>query len=218
MFFAGGFMREKNKDKKINIEYSKKDRLIMAVLTALSVSFTYFFYGPINIYSNNKAEFIFTFKDFILPITLAFIGAFIILTVFVYLHKSFKINVITAAIISLFISGIIDNNLINKVVYTSGDASPLSRRNLIIFFVTYFVIFYATIFVSVLLKEKWKSVLIFLCVLLFGSNAAVTVSDFATKDLIHDTDINCNYVASEKGLYEASDKENIIVILEIKFK
>lgn len=206
-------MREKNKDEKINIEYSKNDRLIMAVLTALSVSFTYFFYGPINIYSNNKAEFIFTFKDFILPITLAFIGAFIILTIFVYLHKSFKINVITAAIISLFISGIIDNNLINKVVYTSGDASPLSRRNLIIFFVTYFVIFYATIFVSVLLKEKWKSVLIFLCVLLFGSNAAVTVSDFATKDLIHDTDINCNYVASEKGLYEASDKENIIVIL-----
>jgi hypothetical protein len=206
--------KEKSERKKLEpLDYTKKERLLMAALLSLAVSFTYFFYGPIDIYANNMAELAITFKDIILPITLTFVGSFVVITGILFLFKSHLLNIVTAVIISLFISGVIDNNITNKVVYTSGDVSPHSDRNGLIFFVTYFIIMNITAIVSVLLKKKWKNALIFLCVLLFGTNAAALTSDFITKDLVHDNSINCDYVISKKGLFEVSGKENIIVIL-----
>ncbi len=204
----------KNKSKKLeSVEYTKKERFLMAALTSLGVTFTYFFYGPIDIYSNNMAEFAVTFKDIFPLITAVFLISFAVMTSLLFLLKSHVMNIVTAMIMSLFISGVIDNNITNRVVYTSGDASPITRKGTVIFFATYIIFAYAMAFLALFLKYKWKNVLIFLCVLLFGTNAAALAGDFFTKDLIHDNDINCRYVISNDGLYEASDKENIILIV-----
>lgn len=206
-------MKKREKKSLEAIDYTKKERLLMAALTSLAVTFTYFLYGPIDIYSNNMAELAITFKDIILPVIIAFLFFFAAFTAVLYIFKSNAVNVATAAIISLFISGLIDNNITNKVVYTSGDTEPLSVKNQILFFGTYLVVLYITVFAALLLKKKWKSVLVFLCILLLGTNAAALAGDFAKKDLINDTSINCSYVVSKKGLFEVSEKENIIVIL-----
>ena len=122
--------KEKSERKKLEpLDYTKKERLLMAALLSLAVSFTYFFYGPIDIYANNMAELAITFKDIILPITLTFAGSFVVITGILFLFKSHLLNIVTAVIISLFISGVIDNNITNKVVYTSGDVSPRSDSN-----------------------------------------------------------------------------------------
>ena len=69
----------------------------------------------------------------------------------------------------------------------------------------------------VLLKNKWKNVCAFICVLLIAMNSATLVSDFATKDFVNKNGTTINYALSEKNLFGVSKKENVVYFLFDRF-
>ncbi len=211
-------MKEKKEKKKIEFEkYTLKEKLLISCLTGFTVSFVLILFGSIDIYSNNIKEFAFTFKDIALPLFLLFIGVAVLISAVLMLFQRIWLNILSSIPISIIISSYVCNFLLSKPMIVSGDATEMSNTEYYIMIVTYVVIIFGTMYLSIFITKKWKSLITFLCVLLIGMNGASLVSDFIKNDLIHDNDISCEYVLSKKGMNEVSEKENIIYILFDRF-
>ena len=210
--------REKKERKRIEFEkYSLKEKLLISCLTGFAVSFVLFLFGPFDIYANNMQEFAFTFKDIAPMFLLLFLAFAVVISGLLMLLQRFALNIFSSIPISILFAGIIDGIISRRASIISGDVKNLSDAEyykvmaLLIITVLFFV------YLSIVLAKKWKSVIAFLCILLIGMNGASLAADFVTKDLIHDNDINCDYVLSQKGLSSVSEKENIIYILFDRF-
>ncbi len=202
------------KEKKTDIKkYTLKEKLLISCLTGFAVSFVLFLFGPVDIYANNMQEFAFTFKDIVLPILLQFVGVAVLISAFLMLFQKLFLNIVSAMILGIVLSGVVENLLNKNPVIMSGDVTELNTAAFYKFSIIYLVIILFCVYASLFLKEKWKTAVIFLCVLLVGMNGSALVADFVNKDLVHDNDINCEYVLSKKGLDSVSEKENIIYIL-----
>lgn len=210
------FLKKLNDKKAPDVNYSKKERLIIALLTSLTVSFIFILFGPVDIYANNKQEFAFTFSDFILPLLIIFFCAWTLLFLLLYIFKGKALNIAATGILSAVLAGFINSNFINRVTFVSGDAKS-SGNSEIISLLVFALIISVLVTVSLVIGKRWKSVIIFLCVLFLGMNGSSFISDMVTKDLINDNDIGCDYVLSEKNLFTVSEKENIIYILFDRF-
>lgn len=198
-------------------KYEKKERLTIAALTSLAVTFVYLLYGPIDIYANNKEEFAFAFSDLALPVFLIFAASFVVLSAVLYLFKGKAINVISSALLSVMLYMFFDSAFLNKVSFVSGDVVTNGYEKETISAVLCVMIISIMTFVSMAIGKKWKGVAVFLAVLILGMNGSGLVSDFATKNLLSDNSINCDYVLSEKNLLEVSEKENVVYFLFDRF-
>ncbi|MGN1122766.1 MAG: hypothetical protein ACI4RR_00360 [Eubacterium sp.] len=198
-------------------KYEKKERLTIAALTSLAVTFVYLLFGPIDIYANNKEEFAFAFSDLALPVILIFLASFAVLSVLLYFLKGKVLNVITSVLLSLTLYMFVDSALLNKVSFVSGDVVSNGFEKESISAILCVLVLSIMAFVSMAIGKKWKGVAVFLAVLILGMNGSGLVSDFATKDLFGDNSINCDYVLSEKNLFEVSEKENVVYFLFDRF-
>ncbi len=208
----------KKDKKKIEFEkYSVKDKLFISCLTGFSTSFVLCFFGPIDIYANNLREFAFTFKDIIFPFILVFLGVAVGIAAVLMLFQRFFLNILSSIPFSVIIASLIDGMVNRSPKIVSGDVAEISDKEYITMVLIFVLCVFGFILLSLFLTKKWKSVVAFLCVLLIGMNGASLVSDFVTKDLIHDNSINCDYVLSKTGIDEVSEKENVIYILFDRF-
>ncbi len=208
----------KKEKKQIEFEkYTFKEKLLISCLTGFTVSFVLCLFGPIDIYANNMQEFAFTFKDMALPVFLLFVGVAVGVAALLMCFQRFILNIISSLPLSLIVASIIEGIINRSPKIISGDVAEASDREYYIMIITYVVCIFGFAFLSICVTEKWKNVVVFLCVLLVGMNGASLVSDFINKDLIHDNSINCDYVLSKDGLDSVSGKENIIYILFDRF-
>ena len=208
----------KKEKKKIEFEkYTVKEKLLISCLTGFTASFILFLFGPIDIYANNMQEFPFTFKDIAMPIVALYLVVAVAISAILMLFQRFALNIISSLPFSMIIAGTLDNMLSKKPMMNSGDVSDLSNFDYYKMVFIFIVVFFSLLYLSVFVTKKWKNIVIFLSVLIIGMNSASLVTDFVNKDLLHDNDINCEYVLSQKGLSTVSDKENIIYILFDRF-
>ncbi len=211
-------MKSKKEKKEIVIEkYSVKERLLIAGLTGLAVSFMFFLFGTIDIYANNMAEFAFTFSDIIGPVLITFFVFWIVISAVVFVFNKAVLNIFTAGIFGMIIASYIDNFISGRALITSGDVNGMSQGEYIQMVSVYMIICVSIAVISIALKNKWKNAVVFLSVLIIGMNGASLISDIATKNLLSDNDINCDYVLSTKGIDTVSEQENIIYILFDRF-
>ncbi|MGN0457617.1 MAG: sulfatase-like hydrolase/transferase [Eubacterium sp.] len=212
------FDKETLKSKQMpKFKYDNKERLTIASLCSFAVCFVFLFFGPLDIYSNNKEEFAFTFYDLILPVSLIFLAGFAVLTAILYLFKGKLLNILSSLILTTVLYLFLDNSLFNKVNFVSGDIVNDGFQKEMVSSVLYVLVLSIVVFVSLAIGKKWKGIAIFLSVLILGMNGSGLISDFATKNLISDNSINCDYVLSEKNLYNVSEKENIVYFLFDRF-
>lgn len=209
---------EKLKNQKIQeINYTKKEHLLIASLSSLTVSFIFLLFGPVDIYANNKQEFAFAFADFVLPLLLIFAGAWLAMSVALIVFRNRRINTVSSVLISAVVAGFIDNVFVNRVTFVSGDAVNTGADKTTISIVLYIAVLVIFLVLSLVLGKRWKNAVAFICVLFVGMNGASLVSDVVSKDLFKDNDIGCDYVLSNKNLFQVSEKENIIYILFDRF-
>ncbi len=209
--------KKPEKNKNLIEKYTLKEKLLMSGLTSLAVSFMFILFGCIDIYANNMLEFAFTFSDIIGPVLLVFFAVWAALFAILMIFNKGLLNIFTAFIYGLIISSYADGFLSDKALVTSGDVNAMTMLEYNRMLIIYVAFSAGFAILSIILKNNWKKVVVFLSVLLIGMNGASLVSDVATKKLFSDNDINCEYVLSNKGLDTVSGDENIIYILFDRF-
>ena len=174
-------------------------------------------FNPIDIVANNAQEFSFALGDIIGGILLSFFASFAILFAVLMIFNKYILNIITSLLLSVFISDYIYNLTVGKGTLVSGDVRIDYGKSTTIFLIIIIAVAYALFLTGVLMKNKWKNVCAFICVLLIAMNSATLVSDFATKDFVNKNGTTINYALSEKNLFGVSKKENIVYFLFDRF-
>lgn len=198
-------------------KYTTKEKVLISALVSFVFSFIIFLFNPIDIVANNAQEFSFALSDIIGGVLLSFFASFAILFAVLMIFNKYILNIITSLLLSVFISDYIYNLTVGKGTLVSGDVRIDYGKSTTIFLIIIIAVAYALFLAGVLLKNKWKNVCAFICVLLIAMNSATLVSDFATKDFVNKNGTTINYALSEKNLFGVSKKENIVYFLFDRF-
>lgn len=198
-------------------KYTTKEKVLISALVSFVFSFIIFLFNPIDIVANNAQEFSFALSDIIGGVLLSFFASFAILFAVLMIFNKYILNIITSLLLSFFISDYIYNLTVGKGTLVSGDVRIDYGKSTTIFLIIIIAVAYALFLAGVLLKNKWKNVCAFICVLLIAMNSATLVSDFATKDFVNKNGTTINYALSEKNLFGVSKKENIVYFLFDRF-
>lgn len=203
-------------DRSINFKYSKKDRALIAALSSFTFLFIYLLFGPIDIFLNNFDEYIFSLNDFIGILLLLFVPLFIVFFSIIMFFKGTGTNIITSFILSFIVYGYIDAIFINNLEFAGGDVNAESIACRTITIAVFFVLTEFIVISSLLLRKKWKNVVIFTSALFIIMNASGLVADVLTTDAFKDKAQDM-YVESQEGSLEVAQKENIIYFLFDRF-
>lgn len=198
-------------------KYTTKEKVLISALVSFVFSFIIFLFNPIDIVANNAQEFSFALSDIIGGILLSFFASFAILFAVLMIFNKYILNIITSLLLSVFISDYIYNLTVGKGTLVSGDIRIDYGKSTTIFLIIIIAVAYALFLAGVLLKNKWKNICAFICVLLIAMNSATLVSDFATKDFLNKNGAAINYALSEKNLFGVSKKENVVYFLFDRF-
>lgn len=198
-------------------KYTTKEKVLISALVSFVFSFIIFLFNPIDIVANNAQEFSFALSDIIGGVLLSFFASFAILFAVLMIFNKYILNIITSLLLSVFISDYIYNLTVGKGTLVSGDVRIDYGKSTTIFLIIIIAVAYALFLAGVLLKNKWKNVCAFICVLLIAMNSATLVSDFATKDFVNKNGTTIKYALSEKNLFGVSKKENVVYFLFDRF-
>ena len=198
-------------------KYTTKEKVLISALVSFVFSFIIFLFNPIDIVANNAQEFSFALSDIIGGILLSFFASFAILFGVLMIFNKYILNIITSLLLSVFISDYIYNLTVGKGTLVSGDVRIDYGKSTTIFLIIIIAVAYVLFLAGVLLKNKWKNICAFICVLLIAMNSATLVSDFATKDFLNKNGAAINYALSEKNLFGVSKKENVVYFLFDRF-
>lgn len=198
-------------------KYTTKEKVLISALVSFVFSFIIFLFNPIDIVANNAQEFSFALSDIIGGILLSFFASFAILFAVLMIFNKYILNIITSLLLSVFISDYIYNLTVGKGTLVSGDVRIDYGKSTTIFLIIIIAVAYVLFLAGVLLKNKWKNICAFICVLLIAMNSATLVSDFATKDFLNKNGAAINYALSEKNLFGVSKKENVVYFLFDRF-
>lgn len=198
-------------------KYTTKEKVLISALVSFVFSFIIFLFNPIDIVANNAQEFSFALSDIIGGILLSFFASFAILFAVLMIFNKYILNIITSLLLSVFISDYIYNLTVGKGTLVSGDVRIDYGKSTTIFLIIIIAVAYVLFLAGVLLKNKWKNICAFICVLLIAMNSATLVSDFATKDFLNKNGAAISYALSEKNLFGVSKKENVVYFLFDRF-
>lgn len=198
-------------------KYTLKEKLLISSLISFMASFIVFLFNPIDIFANNALEFSFMLKDFIGPVLLIFFASFVLIFSALMLFNKQLLNILTSAILSIFVSSYIFNVTFGKGSFVSGDIRLEYEEAFTIYFAILFITFYIMFILNLFLKKRWKNITVFLCILLIAMNSSTLISDFATKNITKTSGANVEYALSEKNMNNVSDKENIVYFLFDRF-
>ena len=193
--------------------YTLKERLIISILSAFTPVFVIMLFGPIDIFANNMNEMPFGFFDFfpgLLPYVLI---VFIFFTAYLPFIKSTLINFPSALLLILPVCGCFQMLVFGSTGEITGDKAQFSTTRSVLITLFWVIVASALIIAAIVLKKKWKKVLIFITVLLVGMNGASLIADFMSNDVFGESGARYTHVLSEKDVYSLSSKENIVVLL-----
>lgn len=164
-------------------KYTLKEKLLISSLISFMASFIVFLFNPIDIFANNALEFSFMLKDFIGPVLLIFFASFVLIFSALMLFNKQLLNILTSAILSIFVSYYIFNVTFGKGSFVSGDIRLEYEESFTIYFAILFITFYIMFILNLFLKKRWKNITVFLCILLIAMNSSTLISDFAKRIL-----------------------------------
>lgn len=194
-----------------------KIRLILALLTSLAFSFTFFVFGPYELYITNMSYMTFTFDKLILPIALCGIFVFLITFAVLIVLQGKIYNCAVSILFGLTFAGYLQGNILN-IDHGSLDGSAIDWAaftlptvgNLIIWGVIIAAVFILMYFG----RKLWAHTVQLLCVVLIGAQIIAFVSLMFTTEFEEITDEG---YLSNSTIYEVSPENNVIVFLLDRF-
>jgi len=153
----------------IKKEYSLKDKILLSLLISLTFAFTFFFFGPMDIFVGNHAEIPFYFSEILKICFVVFLPVFFGTSLIVFLIPGKLFSAAVSILLGIVISGYLQANLLNiNLGELTGDAISWSKyRNETIINVFAWIICCILPLAVYLFKRKfWKNVVIFCCVII----------------------------------------------------
>lgn len=194
-----------------------KIRLFLALLTSLAFSFTFFVFGPYELYITNMAYMTFTIDKLILPMALC--GGFVFLITFAVLivTQGKVFNTLISVLFGITLAGYLQGNILN-IDHGALDGSAIDWAAFTLPTIGNLVIWCTIVaFVFLLLyfgRKLWAHTVQLLCIIIIGAQIIACVSLFATTEF---TEINDKGYLSNSTIYEVSPENNVIVFLLDRF-
>lgn len=207
------------KSRKVNPDkiYSLKERLLISTLSAFTLVFVVMIFGPLDIFTNNIEEIPFNLGDFIYGLLPYVLIIFFFFAAYLPLIKSTLINFLSALVLILPVGGCLQLIIFGSTGQITGDRAQVSMTRNILITVFWVVIATALIIMAFVLKKKWKSVVVFITILMVGMNTATLISDFVSNNVSDSVGSEYKYVLSKKDMYTLSPDENVVVLLVDRF-
>lgn len=194
-----------------------KSRLITSGLAAFAFVFTFFIFGPIDIYSGNVTYFAFSFKYMIKPVIAAgLIGAAVLWGILLLLRGRFFTYGVSL-VFSLTAAGYIQGNILN-IDHGALDGTPIIwgdfKTGMWLGLVFWALMIAVPHIIRYFNRKLWKNVIRFLSALLIIVQAValfVTVKDTKYSNISDE-----GYITSQ-GIYDVPGEGSVVVFLLDRF-
>lgn len=222
----------KNK-KKQNIQWKAKtlelwadkrsfsSRLKLAALAVFTFVFTFFLFGPFEIYLSNMSFFAFSGKYMVLPVLLAGVGILAGLTLLVSLMRGKVYNYVVSVLFGLTIAGYLQGTFLN-VDHGSLDGSEVIWQEYRLEAMLGLLLWGAAVLLPLALqyfsKKLWRKVISLLCVVLIGAQT-VALGVLFVPTLVNGgfSDASGSGFLSRENIYDVSGQKNVVVFLLDRF-
>ncbi len=191
-----------------------KERLALALAAAFSLAFTFFLFGPYDLFMGNRNIMPMTFGSLRLPLLLAGLAVFALLLALLVLLRGRLFDMAVSWAVGLLLAGYLQGNFLNlNLGQLTGEAIHWEQY-LFHGLVNTLVWLVVAALPSILLyfsKILWKGVCLIAPSLLVAVQVVSLLVTFSSTGLLHEV-TPLSYLSVE-GLYDVAPKDNIIVIL-----
>ena len=192
-------------------------RLIPALLMSFAFAFTFFVFGPYELYISNMKYITFSFRYLVMPMVICGLCVFIVLSFILLMLRGKLFNYALSFIAALTIAGYVQGNFINIKHGTLDGSSvdwtaytiPAVLNALIWLGILAFVL--AVMYFS---RKAWTLGIGIVSVMLIGAQTVALISLLTTTNF---TIISGNGYLSDDGIYELAPKNNVVVFLMDRF-
>lgn len=195
-----------------------KRRLLLALLAAFSVAFTFLFVGPLDLYMNNIGMFPFTIGTLIGPVILLAVGVTVVLAAVVCVLRGRIFDLALSLLGGFLLSGYLQGNFLNvNLGELTGDRIDWSLYTThgYINTVVWTLLFIAPMVIYLLLPKAWKKLVVILPAMVVGMQLVGLTSTALQTDFsaILDSAKTSNKYLSDNGIFELSSRKNVLVFI-----
>ena len=211
---------------KINRKFLDKKKMFAAVMLSISISFTVFFFSPIEVFLGNQKEFLINFEQAAIPlliVSFACSAAVLLILILLYkiCEKAFEIalRLVLGVLLAFYMQSLFFNGKMssqNGIITYPEDM----KTNVINFIVYYFILFIPLIIYAAAHKKsdiKWlnkgnKLIVPYAASLIFLMQLCGTSVTILNTDLNKNKNTYSSYFSYESAM-SLSKEENIVVFL-----
>lgn len=192
-------------------------RLITAICAAIAFVFTFFVFGPFELYISNMSFFAFSCKYLIPPVVIAGLILTAAVTLILVLLRGKVYNYAVSLVFSVTLAGYIQGNFLN-IDHGTLDGSEVVWQNFkvpamlnLLFWAAIIMIPLALQFFS---RKLWKNAVRIVSVIIIGAQAAALVSLLVTAKF---TNVSDDGFLTKDSIYEVAPEKNVIFFLLDRF-
>lgn len=211
---------------KINRKLLDKKKIFAAAILSISISFTVFFFSPIEVFLGNQKEFLINFEQAAIPLLIvSLVCSAAVLTILILLYKicekAFEIalRLVLGILLAFYMQSLFFNGKMssqNEIISYPDDL----KTNIINFIVYYFILFVPLIIYAAAHKKsdiKWlnkgnKLIVPYAASLIFLMQLCGTSVTVLNTDLNKNENTYSSYFSYEPAM-SLSTEENIVVFL-----
>ena len=193
---------------------SWKSRLLLAAICSFALAFTFIIFGSYDLSAANKDYFSFILDDMWLPILLAGLAVFAVLTLFITLLRGKLFDIAISVSVGVLLAGYLQGNFLNlNLGVLTGDAIVWQRytSEAVLNTLLWIVIISVPACIAYFSKLIWKAFCTALPLLLIVIQTVALITFTFIPGFVSYKE--SKYYLSDEGLYEMSSKENVIVFL-----
>ena len=200
-----------------------RQRLLTALLTGFAVSFSFVIVGIFDLYMNNIGLFPFDMASLAGPVILCGLLCMAAITLVCVLVKGEFYDILISLFLGILLAGYLQGNFLNlDLGELTGDKIDWSQYTTHSFIngAVWAVLIVVPMLILIFSEGVWKKLTIILPVLLIGMQLAGLVSTAVTTDFSQETKLNVSNdtaeaeaFVSDKGIFELSSKDNILVFI-----
>ena len=192
-------------------------RLITAICAAVAFVFTFFVFGPFELYISNMSFFAFSCKYLIPPVVIAGLILTAAITSVLILLRGKVYNYAVSLVFSVTLAGYIQGNFLN-IDHGTLDGSEVVWQNFKVPAMLNLLFWAAVILIPLALqffsRKLWKNAVRIVSVIIVGAQATALVSLLVTAKF---TNVSDDDFLTKDSIYEVAPEKNVIFFLLDRF-
>ena len=203
-----------NQTRKASLKRLQK-RLLLSAAVWLGFCFTFLFFGPLELTAFSADSLVFTWRDALGPLTLVFLGVWLVATALTALLKGKAFRITLALVSVLTLSGYLQSAFLNgDLGKLTGDAIDWSAHTkaLVMSLAVWACILAAMLVLMIKNRKIFRKTVVIIALLLTLMQLAPTVGILSGAYAETQTP-SADCILSDEGFATFSKKENVLVIV-----